>query len=54
LFWDFVQRHRDLLAKNPRMGQMVRTWDKMTPAHQAQVLETSTDILARLDAGKVV
>ncbi|SEM78367.1 deoxyribodipyrimidine photolyase-related protein [Pseudorhodobacter antarcticus] len=54
LFWDFVQRHRDVLAKNPRMGQMVRTWDKMTPAHQAQVLETSTDILARLDAGKVV
>jgi deoxyribodipyrimidine photolyase-related protein len=54
LFWDFVQRHAGLLAKNPRMGQMVRTWDKMKPAHQAQVLEEAKGFLARLDAGEAV
>lgn len=54
LFWDFVQRHRDILAKNPRIGQMVRTWDKMDPARQTQILAESKAFLERLDAGAVV
>ncbi|WP_022704045.1 cryptochrome/photolyase family protein [Pseudorhodobacter ferrugineus] len=54
LFWNFVHRHRDLLSSNPRMGQMVRTWDKMTPDHQAQVLTESAAFLARMDGGESV
>jgi len=34
LFWDFVARHKDRLARNPRMGQMVRTWDKFDVTKQ--------------------
>lgn len=34
LFWDFVARHKDRLARNPRMAQMVRTWDKFDAAKQ--------------------
>jgi deoxyribodipyrimidine photolyase-related protein len=35
LFWDFVARHKERLARNPRMAQMVRTWDKFDAAKQA-------------------
>lgn len=34
LFWDFVARHKDRLARNPRMAQMVRTWDKFDASKQ--------------------
>lgn len=54
LFWNFIHRHRDRLSANPRMGQMVRTWDKMTSDHQAQVLTQSAAFLARMDACETV
>jgi deoxyribodipyrimidine photolyase-related protein len=54
LFWAFVQRHRDLLSVNPRMGQMVRTWDKMPKTHQDQVLAEAEQFLARLEAKETV
>ena len=54
LFWNFVHRHRDRLSANPRMGQMVRTWDKMTPAHQRQVLTEAAAFLARMDSKAMV
>ncbi|MDZ7924506.1 MAG: hypothetical protein U5M23_10670 [Marinagarivorans sp.] len=37
LYWDFIARHRDRLKGNPRMAQMVRTWDKFTDERQAEV-----------------
>ncbi|WP_458096672.1 cryptochrome/photolyase family protein [Roseomonas sp. WA12] len=32
LYWDFVARHRDRLAANPRAGQAVRTLERMDSA----------------------
>jgi deoxyribodipyrimidine photolyase-related protein len=29
LYWAFVDRHRERLARNGRIGQMVRLWDRM-------------------------
>ena len=29
LYWAFIHRHRQLLAGNPRVAMMVRTWDRM-------------------------
>jgi deoxyribodipyrimidine photolyase-related protein len=29
LYWDFLDRHRDRLAKNPRIGMLYRVWDRM-------------------------
>lgn len=54
LYWDFLIRHRARFARNARMGQMYRTWDKMTTAHQAAVLHDAAKILDRLDQDEVV
>jgi deoxyribodipyrimidine photolyase-related protein len=32
LYWDFVDRHRDVLAGNRRTRYAVRTWDGMDPS----------------------
>jgi deoxyribodipyrimidine photolyase-related protein len=37
LYWDFIARHRDRLARSPRMAQMVRTWDRFAPDKQEQL-----------------
>jgi deoxyribodipyrimidine photolyase-related protein len=52
LYWDFLNRHRNLLAGNPRMAQMYRTWDRMSAEKRAESLEAAARILARLDAGE--
>lgn len=54
LYWDFLDRHRPRFARNARMGQMYRTWDKMAPDHRATVLQDAAKILEKLDNGQVV
>ncbi|MEY4696134.1 MAG: hypothetical protein RIT14_562 [Pseudomonadota bacterium] len=54
LYWHFMARHRAVFARNPRMAQMLRTWDKMEAGHRARVLAGAEDFLARLDAGEPV
>ena len=48
LYWDFVARHALLLNGNPRMAQMVRTWEKFSEARQAEVRADSTRFLDSL------
>lgn len=54
LYWHFLVRHRERFAQNPRMGNMYRTWDRMTQERQELVLSDAARLLARLDAGEVV
>ena len=37
LYWDFLDRHREKLGNNPRLGMIYRTFDKMAPEKQAGV-----------------
>jgi deoxyribodipyrimidine photolyase-related protein len=54
LYWDFLTRHRDRFANNPRMAPMYRTWDKMDASHRATVLSDAATLLARLDASEAI
>ena len=50
----FAGGDQEKFAKNPRMAQMYRTWDRMNPDRQDAVLKGAASILDRLDRGGVV
>ena len=37
LYWNFLMRHEDRLADNPRMGMMYRNLGKMDPSRKAAI-----------------
>ena len=39
LYWDFYDRHADKLGRNPRVGMMYRTWNKMEGEKRAELLK---------------
>jgi deoxyribodipyrimidine photolyase-related protein len=47
LFWRFMHVHRNFFLQNPRLGMLIRTFDKMDPAKQKQHLETAENWLAK-------
>jgi len=49
LYWDFLDRHRETLGNNPRLGMVYRTFDKMAPEKQAGVNADAGRFLAGLD-----
>lgn len=48
LYWDFLVRNRDRLAKNNRLFHPYRTWDRMDSAKQQQYLDSATVFLDSL------
>ena len=49
LYWDFIARHRERLATNPRMGQMVRNYDRFSDDRKVEIAADSAGFLASLD-----
>jgi deoxyribodipyrimidine photolyase-related protein len=47
LYWHFYARNREKLERNPRIGMMYRTWDKMT--NQQEVLDQAEFYLNNLE-----
>jgi deoxyribodipyrimidine photolyase-related protein len=54
MYWDFVGRHAERFRTNPRMAQIVRSWEKMTPAKQAAIRAEAGAFLGRMEAGEPV
>ena len=50
LYWDFYERHREKLERNPRIGMAYRTWDRMDPVKQQALLETAAHHLNNLES----
>jgi deoxyribodipyrimidine photolyase-related protein len=48
LYWHFIARHRTRLLRNPRMAQMVRTWDRFAPERQEKLSRGAEAFLATL------
>jgi deoxyribodipyrimidine photolyase-related protein len=49
LYWDFLMRHREKIASNPRIGMGYRQIDKMTPANRRAITDRAAEILATLE-----
>ena len=54
LYWSFLDRHRQRFEKNPRMGRIYSTWDRMDAEKRRTVLSEADTFLERLDAGEPV
>lgn len=48
LYWDFIARHRDRIGSNPRMAQMVRTYDKFSAEERQRIAASAATFLASL------
>jgi deoxyribodipyrimidine photolyase-related protein len=54
LYWDFIARHAQRFATNPRMAMPLRTWQRMDPGRRAAIRDSAADFLARMQAGEGV
>lgn len=51
LFWRFMHVHRDFFLKNPRLGMLVRSFDKMDSNKQKHLIDTAEQYLKGMDEG---
>lgn len=49
LYWEFHHRHRALLEKNPRIGMVYRTWDKMHEKDKSEALQRAAWVRKHVD-----
>jgi deoxyribodipyrimidine photolyase-related protein len=49
LYWDFYDRNRSLLERNPRIGMMYKVWDKMEPTQKQLILEKAQEIKQNIE-----
>ena len=50
LFWRFMHKHRDFFLSNPRIGMLVRMYDKMPEEKKQQHLQNAEKYLRKLNS----
>jgi deoxyribodipyrimidine photolyase-related protein len=50
LYWDFLDRNSEKLARNPRLSNMYATWRRMDPFKQDAIRKHVAQVLKTLDA----
>ena len=50
LYWDFMLRHRERLATNPRIGVIYRNWDKQEGEAQSATLARARYCLENIES----
>ena len=53
LFWRFMHEHRIFFLKNPRLGMLVGTFDKMSDDKKKAHLQNANEFLKKIDNGKI-
>lgn len=53
LYWTFIARHVRNFKSNPRMSQMVRTYEKFSDDEKARIAESASTLLAALKPSTV-
>ncbi len=48
LFWQFMDKHRDFFLSNPRLGMLIRTFDKMDSKKKQILLKSAKSYLSTL------
>jgi deoxyribodipyrimidine photolyase-related protein len=51
LFWTFMDKHRDFFLSNPRLGMLIRIFDKMNPEKKEIHFKNATLFFNQLDNG---
>ena len=49
LFWNFMHQHREFFLQNPRLGMLIKTFDKMPQEKRHGHLARANDFLCRLN-----
>lgn len=49
LYWDFYDRNREKLARNPRIGMMYQVWDKMKADDKQAILDRAAWLKAHVE-----
>lgn len=49
LYWNFYDKHENLLSKNPRIGMMYNVWQRMAPKLKADILEQANFYLKNIN-----
>jgi deoxyribodipyrimidine photolyase-related protein len=48
LFWRFMDKHRKFFLSNPRLGMLIKTFDKMSASKKSQHLSSAENYLKKL------
>jgi len=49
LFWRFMHVHRGFFTQNPRLGMLIKSFDKMSAEKQRYLIDTANHYLSELD-----